>query len=293
MSKIKIYLIIFIISFTGTIFYQSYRVAHSVLYAKWQEKEPAYDTFGEHISSLLLAFTRVKLYEAGISYDNWPQVYLKNWHKNVYESALSKIPESDGERIIWRRQYNFTPFYQADEKRYAPYIMHEAILAFYDLKEKPIASPWMDKVARYVKASILLSYFFHDAKYSGMPKNLHNFHRKKILNTSMEYLKNMDLELPIQQRISSLKIAPLTFFHVTYELLISDIKSSGKNISCDDKKIQDLKFVTDNLKFLHQKYAPMKLDEARLKDLHDSTNRLQVSLPTINKILQSKCNVTI
>jgi hypothetical protein len=103
----------------------------------------------------------------------------------------------------------------------------------------------------------------------------------------------MDPELLIQQRISTVKIAPLTFFHITYELLISDIKSSGKNISCDDKKIQDLKFVTDKLRFFHQKYAPIKLDQATLKHLHDSTNRLQVSLPTINKILQSKCNVTI
>lgn len=180
--KIALFLLAIFAGLLLAIVPRVYRVSTEVLHEKWSERGSAYDVQSEYMQSLLLANLRSDLIKDGYDLNGWLLRTLAHWHKNVYESAISKIPQDDTEQVFFWRLYEFVPAVSAHNFQQ---IKSEVYNKINFLGQHHSQTVFVEKVNKY---SMLGDFIEFHIRYDGDVAS-----NWLVLDTAIKILADVDL----------------------------------------------------------------------------------------------------
>lgn len=232
-----------------------------VFHDKWLELGSAYDVEDEFFYSNVIRHAREYLYLSGVDFDNALAVTLRDWQKKQVDKAFTKIPETDGERIIWLLDLDVERWYKMHTRTNIPEIMPFQLKNFDELTSMPMKSRWARETERFERANRLAAFFFFDAQNSGLSEDELDKWRWKIVRRMDELVPELDkgsfLKLPTQES----HLTPLqwsdTIFVGASEILLPE---GTHIIRCNKEAISILLNSRDNLRKLLEFYQPIIID---------------------------------
>src|SRR6185369_495994 len=176
-----------------------------VFHQKWWERGSAYDVESEYNYCLILGAAKKTIVHMGINPNNFIVATIRKWQRCYTDRAFSKIPETDGERIIWQIQLNN----DFDTVKYAPQMMPAILESFEKITVMPMASKWPNDIGRFYYASQIADFFFKNSDHSGMTTEQINNWRWKITRKMEEITPQLDIDNFYKSRIDYEILEPL------------------------------------------------------------------------------------
>jgi hypothetical protein len=136
-------------------------VVPKALHDEWLKRGSAYDVEYEYLYANILRLTREGLYNIGAAPEGFFDRIFKDWQQHQTEKAFRKIPEGDGERILWELWLDKNFWHSINKPQSTSAVMPRALKYFDALTTMPVASRWAE-TERLENANKLASFFFHN-----------------------------------------------------------------------------------------------------------------------------------
>ncbi|MCP5361366.1 MAG: hypothetical protein H6908_01795 [Hyphomicrobiales bacterium] len=299
MKKVKEFLLFsFFILVSGSATYAALsaivftRIAYEVGGEYWEEYDSVYKVKQEYILFNFLGGVRKKYTGSSIG-DAIGMYILKPLQYHFYQSALKKIPENDGERLLWQGYYN-----DLYSKNVTSETLHTILNQYSALASASFASSTVSEVSRI---HMMKEYLF---TYTAHRKLLHETPEEKIeriweiTSQTARMLRNESLDVNhfINRKSKSERIAPLMLL-LNIQILLDDLIKNDL-LTCTSSYRSNIPILQNETLRLVRAYAPYEQD----RYVPDSPNEFQKKLyvmllekyakaaPTIKAFYEEHCS---
>ena len=257
-----------------------------VFHEKWLELGSAYDVEDEYLEANTLRRVREQLYAIGFSAENPIEVWLRNWQLEITQRAFKKIPETDGERIIWELWLNQAFLSELRKDYVSTENIKNTLGKFTELTAQPIASSWAND-ERYAYANRMAGYFFKHGHHVGMQRDNVNRQRLAIITKMNDMEPKLNLKALLSKSEDYYHVIPLVWNDTIYRgagNIIVDPDS--KEMTCNPEAIKILFIARSRLQKLIAQYGSTETDTYNVGWMKSATNDLKFD-PT--ELLEKNC----
>jgi len=263
------------------------------LHNEWLKLESAYDVEYEYLYVNILRRTREGLYYVGISPDGSIDDVLRGWQKIQTDKAFEKIPESDGERVIWQIWLDTDVLSKIDDKKSVPQLMPIFLNNFESLTTLPMASKWAFEFKRYELAGTFAGYFLKN--YPNAEKTrVDDVARLRIILDKMNALAPLlDLKSFLNRSNMNERLWPLKWENMVLMYANKAAHGSlGVDLQCDLVMRKIIKESGDRLGIYYSFYKSNTSNSGETKIMNLTEENLRF-LPEAIRSLHEHCEKTI
>ncbi len=266
-------------------------------YDHWELQEPKYPVGVENVALTLIGGVKVTLIKKGFDKDGLVVSFFRILQKPFYESAIRKVPSTDGERVYWRWMYNLTDQLSDDssegiKRNFAMLEQYFDVVAF-----DPIGNVYLDTVWRYSAIEYFSSYLLKHIDDIKLSPFMEKALKQKIIRVKLHYIDKMDIEKFLIGKYSPMlqekvpmsdedKYMPLLFLLNTYHILLS-----SNFTSCNDTLIDKLIPLQNRILKVVELYNNIGLSARYKGHISDNIGYIEKTFPKTTKTLKDKCNI--
>lgn len=259
------------------------------LHTEWLKLGSAYDVENEYLYTNILRRMREGLYYVGVSPDGAIDSALRSWQKEQTDKAFTKIPETDGERVIWQIWLDTGLLRHIDDKNLVPTLLPTFLKDFKALTSMPMASKWARDFKRFEMAGTFAVYFFKNYQNSGMELTDREAELRYILEKMNVLASSLDPKNFLIRSNKSERVWQLKWENSI--LMFSNIAihgDYGPSLHCNVGIYKILKETEARLRKLAGFYKSYIRDEYGLKVIDLTEENLRF-LPDAESAIQQHC----
>lgn len=185
-------------------------IAPKVFHEEWLKQGSAYPVEDEFFNFGVVGHLRDNLYSFGLPHDSLISTILYEKQRSIMERAFEKIPESDGERLVWQLNLDQDFLDQVALGNNVSQVMPRTLKYFDALINAKYASKWAE-IQAYDRSRQMAGYYFKQYRKAGFYRSEQIYWLNHILFALNERVDKFEPENFIRFSLPEAQVIPLTW----------------------------------------------------------------------------------